>query len=79
MKLSFLLLTKYLAIALLITTFFGCNPASDPSEVNRSFSPALQKDLLSLHHLHTYRAGNNRLLVKMLDTPNVNTMCRGLA
>jgi len=78
MKLSFLLFTKYLAIALLITAFSGCNSPFASPNASRAFSPAIQKDLLHLHQLQSYRAGKNRMLVKMLDTPNVNTMWAGI-
>ncbi|MCP4310716.1 MAG: DUF2961 domain-containing protein, partial [Bacteroidetes bacterium] len=62
-KLSFSWITKYLAVALLIMASSGCFSPSVSPIANRSFSPTIQKDLLTLHQLQTYRAGKNSFVL----------------
>ncbi len=63
MELSFLWFTKYLVVVLLITASSGCTSPSVPPNTNRSFSPVIQKDLLNLHQLQSYRAGKNSFVL----------------
>jgi len=55
--------TRYWVILILLLILSSCSSSPGPKIAERAFPPALQKELLNLHHIKTYKAGKNSFVL----------------